>query len=170
MTFTGTKAQNPMARFILLLAVVTLCGCGPSSDSDPKQSAVVTIASDAAPEPSAFRWDKEMNVIWLDTRIRPTQSRRFDIGLGSITIETLAVTENQLTLRYTPEIEGGYTVYECTVPISPVPVKFTIASDGTPGPTSFDLATCKVIRQGNVHFDSNPANKAVNRSGGSGGF
>jgi hypothetical protein len=114
----GTKAQNPMARFIHLLAVVTLCGCGPPSDSASKQSAVATIASDAAPEPSAFRWDKEMNVIWLDTRIRPTQSRRFDIGLGSITIDTLAVTENQLTFRYTPEIEGGYTVYECTVPIS----------------------------------------------------
>ena len=157
-----------MARLIHLLAVVLLCGCGALSDSNHKQPAPTTGASDTAS--SAFRWDTETNVIWLDTQIAPSQRRRFDIGLGSITIETLAASKKQLTFRYTPEIEGGYTVYECTVPISPAPVKFEIARDGTPGPTSFDLTKCKVIRRGNEHFDPKPASKAVNPGSGSGRF
>jgi hypothetical protein len=62
----------------------------------------------------------------------------------------MRATDRDLTFRYTPEIEGGYTTYECTVPISATFVAIRIAPDGTVGETSFDLAACKVIGQGNV--------------------
>jgi hypothetical protein len=37
--------------------------------------------------------------------------------------------------------------------IAPPPVEVKIAPDGTPGATSFDLEGCKIIRQGNVHWE-----------------
>lgn len=146
-----------IARFILMLLGSGLAiGCAPSSDdatlipgSSPQQveSVVEAVTTD-----SAMRLDKEERIIYLDSRIPPPQKQRFDIGLGSITIETLHAKSGELTFHYTPEVEGGFTVYECTVPISDKPVEFTIAPDSTPGETSFDLSTCKVIRTGNLHL------------------
>ena len=89
-------------------------------------------------------------MIYLDTRVAPGQRRRFDIGLGSISLETLSVKDGKLTFHYTPEVEGGYTIYECTATVGPKAVEFKINPDGTPGETSFDLKKCKVIRSGNL--------------------
>jgi hypothetical protein len=107
----------------------------------------------ATPE-SALVLDEANSRILLDTRIAPSQRRRFDIGQGSITIETIAASDGILTFHYTPEIEGGYTVYECRVPISEEPVVFEIDPSGVPGSTSFDLNDCKTVTSGNLHFDN----------------
>jgi hypothetical protein len=139
-----------MGRFLAVLGVSLLCGCNPSGDAGSRQPGK-SKEPDVAPKMSAFSLDETNQVILLDTRIAPPQRRRFDIGLGSITIETLSVTGNKLTFRYTPEVEGGSMIYECTVLISPTPLEFKIAPDGTPGATSFDLTRCKVIPQRNVH-------------------
>jgi hypothetical protein len=112
-----------------------------------------------APVPAAFRWDKPKNVIWLDTRVPPKQRQTFPIGQGSITIDTLSVADNKLTFLYTPEIEGGYMVYECTAPVSSKPIAFRIARNGTPGAVSFDLRKCKVIRRGSLFFGPEPDSK-----------
>ena len=146
-----------MARLIALLGFALLCGCNRSGDViHPQRSRSNEPA--VAPAASAFCLDETKQVISLDTRIAPQQRRRFDIGLGSITLETLKVTDNMLTFLYTPEVEGGYTIYECTVPISPTPVEIKIDSDGTPGATSFDLTECNVIGNGNAtaHPPSQP--------------
>ncbi len=105
------------------------------------------------PAASAFDFDTANRVISMDTRIAPAQRRRFDIGFGSVTLETLRLVNGELTFRYTPEIEGGYTIYECSVAVSPEPVRIQVTAGGLPGTTSFDLADCLVIGRGNVFWD-----------------
>jgi hypothetical protein len=139
-----------MTHFTPLLGLALACGCGPYGAASPQQPGVSEAVVDSSAEASAFRLDKTKQVIYLDTQIAPGQRRRFDIGQGSITIETIRVTDKRLTFQYTLEVEGGYTIYECTVPVSPTPVEFTINSGGTPGKTSFDLEKCKLIRSGNL--------------------
>ena len=116
-----------------LVCMAVACGCGSSGDAT-----------------SAFRLDGAKQIVYLDTRVSPPQRRRFDIGQGSLTLETLHVKDNKLTFRYTPEVGGGCTIYECTVPVSPTLVEFQITPQGTPGATSLDLAKCKIIFQGNA--------------------
>ncbi|MEZ5943093.1 MAG: hypothetical protein R3C18_17000 [Planctomycetaceae bacterium] len=104
-----------------------------------------------SPIPSeAFKYDEAVGIITLDTRVAPGQKAMFGLGLGSITLETVSVADGELTFLYTPEVEGGYTVYECVVPISSEPVTVHVAPDSTPGETSFDLQKCKIIRSGNL--------------------
>ncbi len=129
-----------MGRPILITWLLCLAGCSPHGANNPAVS-----SSDAA---SAFHFDKAKQVIFLDTRAAPPQRQRFWLPLGSITLETLHRTKNRLTFRYTPETEGGYTIYECTVPVSSTPLEFHVKSDGTPGATSFDVTKCKVVQQG----------------------
>lgn len=142
-----------MRQFLLLLGLVFVCGCGPSDNASIQKPNVTKAVVDSSPKTSAFRFDEQNLVIYLNTQIAPPQSQRFDIGQGSITLETLHVKDNKLTFQYTPEIEGGYTIYECTVPVSSAPLEFKITSDGIPGATSFSLENCKKIRSGNLHFE-----------------
>ena len=139
-----------MSRFTPLLGLALACGCGPSGDASTQETGVSEPVVDSSAEVSAFRLNETKQIIYLDTQIAPGQRRRFDIGQGSLTIQTLRVTDKWLTFHYTPEVEGGYTIYECTVPVSPTVVEFKINSDGTPGKTSFDLTKCKLIRGGNM--------------------
>lgn len=81
---------------------------------------------------------------------RVGQIRRFDIGQGSVTLEIIEANDNQTTFRFTPEIEGGYTTYECKLPVTTEPITIQINQDGTPGPTSFDLSKCRMIKSGNA--------------------
>ena len=67
-----------------------------------------------------------------------------------MTIETISANSGMLTINYTPEEEGGYTVYECNLPISDEPVVFEIDPAEVPGKTSFDLNDCKVLKTGNL--------------------
>jgi hypothetical protein len=154
-----------MRRLVALLGLSLLCGCNPSGGA-PGQAASNTGAgnnaassndealdssSPASSVPvSAFRLDETKQIVFLETRSVPPQRRRFDIGQGSITLETIRVKDGTLTFRYTPEVEGGYTIYECTVPVSSTPLEIKIARGGTPGATSFDLAKCRVIRRGSL--------------------
>ncbi|MCA8992929.1 MAG: hypothetical protein KDA88_13150 [Planctomycetaceae bacterium] len=130
-------------KYLIVLATMFLCfaGCGP-------------VANNSPPIPSeAFRYDEAAGIIYLDTRVPPAQKMTFGMGLGSITLETVSVADGKLTFLYTPETEGGYTVYECVVPISEEPVTFKVAPDHSPGETSFDLQKCKVIRAGNLLWE-----------------
>ena len=109
---------------------------------------IATNAIAEEPKESAFGLDKTKGIIFLDTRVAPPQRRRFDIGLGSVTLETVAVRDGKLTFHYRPEIEGGYTLYECVVDVSPKPITFDI-SKNVPGETSLDLEKCRIIKRGN---------------------
>lgn len=140
-----------MIRTTLLLLLALAGGCGEYN------SAPEGIASRTHENPglrqhvSAFDFDEEAGMIYLDTRIPPRQRQRFDIGLGSITLETVEVKNSTLTFQYTPEVEGGYTIYECSVPVSQGRITVKVNPDGTPGRTSFDLAECRVVKTGDVH-------------------
>ncbi len=134
-----------------LVALALAGGCGLSREASEPPRATAEPKQDSAALPdNAFTFDEKAGVIFLDARVPPGQRRRFDIGQGSITLETLHVQDDNLTFHFTPETEGGYVVYECTVPISPDPISFQINPDGTPGATSFDLSQCKMIRSGNL--------------------
>ena len=134
----------------LTFAVAAFAGCG---TQEAVQKQTEASADNHVEAKSAMAFDITKSKILLDTRIPPSQRRRFDIGQGSITIETLSVEDNLLVIHYTPEVEGGYTVYECKLPISAEPVVFEIDASGCPGEPSFDLAACKTVKTGNVHFD-----------------
>ena len=137
---------------MVLFGVSLIWGCTPQKD--PAAPRVRDNDERAVTPPvSAFELDQAKQVITLNTRVAPRQRRRFDIGLGSITLETIRVANNELTFLYTPEVEGVYSVYECTVPVSPTAFEIKITPNGTPGATSFDLTKCKVIRHGNVLFE-----------------
>jgi hypothetical protein len=158
-----------MSRVILILAMTCAGGCG-SSGSASKEVAPITASNAESPQPvSAFEFDKEAGIISLNSQIPPPQRRRFDIGQGSVTLETVGIEDGKLTFQYTPEIEGGYTTYECTVPVSSTPITIKVNADGTPGDTSFDLSKCKVIRSGNFLLDQakvgEPANAPVPAAG-----
>jgi hypothetical protein len=149
-----------MLRLNVPLAVVVLCGCVPAGDvadqppvSTPASSPEKDESAETPLPTSAFHYDQMRHVVTLDTRVAPPQRRRIDIGQGSITLETVSAQDGELTFRYTPEVEGGYTTYECTVPISPEPLEIKVHPGGTPGEASFDLKACKVVGQGNLHFD-----------------
>lgn len=134
--------------FATTWSIVMIAGCG----TEPQTSNQKTPVNEPI---SAFTFEQSKNRILLDTRIPPKQMRRFDIGLGSITIETISASDNVLTIYYTPEVEGGYTTYLCRLPISKKPVTFEIDPSGCPGNTSFKLEECKVLKTGSLHFDEN---------------
>ena len=142
-----------MNRFLVLLTITLACGCDPPRDSSVQGTDAPKAVVQPSTQFSAFRFDADKKRIYLDTRVAPPQRRRFGIGQGSVTLETLSVKNGQLTFRYTPEVEGGYTIYECTVPISPTHIEFEINRNGTPGKASIDLSNCKIIRRGNLHLD-----------------
>lgn len=139
-----------MSRSATILLLTLACGCGLSDIAPTAESWNGSQNTEYAREVSAFAFDKEEGIISLDTRIPPGQIRRFDIGMGSVTLETLQVKNESLIFRYTPEIEGGYTIYECTARISDLPVTIKVSS--TPGETSFDLTRCEVVKTGNIHW------------------
>ncbi len=157
---------------IVGFAMLLMLGCAPpetSTDSDQVSTpdgevielsgtpaaSETELPTDSRPVPvrSAFTHDKDLNRAILDTQIAPPQRQTFWLVLGSVTIETVSANEGVLTLRYTSEIEGGYSVSECEVEISPTPLVFQFGSDGTPGLAPDALRNCKLIRSGNVHLD-----------------
>ena len=101
---------------------------------------------------SAFDYDPDNQVILMDTTILSAHRRRFDITFGSITLETMHVFNDLLTFRYTPEVEGGYKIYECRVPVSEEPIQVRIDPSGVPGTTSFSLADCLLIEKGSLFW------------------
>jgi hypothetical protein len=148
-----TNRGFTVLRTTLLLTLAFACGCG-QSDSTPVDVSS-TIGADAEPSQSvsAIDFDEAGGVVSLDTRIPPRQIQSFGIGQGSVTLETIEVKDSHLTFLYTPEIEGGYTTYECTVPISASPITIKVNRDGTPGATSFDLTECRIVKSGNLHWE-----------------
>lgn len=142
-----------MSRTAPFLLLALICGCGQSGNVPTEVSSTINEHSELSEPGSAFDFDEAAGMISLDTRIPPPQKRRFDIGQGSVSLETIETKDNHLTFQYTPEIEGGYTIYECIVPVSASPITIKVNSDGTPGKTSFDLSKCRVVKTGNVQWE-----------------
>ena len=136
-----------MRLIVLLLLIGTFAGCNRHQSS---ASPTDTSTGESIVTESAFKFEKLKSRILLDTRVAPGQRETFWIGLGSMTIETISANSGMLTINYTPEEEGGYTVYECNLPISDEPVVFEIDPAEVPGKTSFDLNDCKVLKTGNL--------------------
>ena len=136
----------------MLMLVCGSCGCAPTDEGRDHQS--TPIHQDAATEQGGvadvFQFDEAAGVISMSLAGRVGQIRRFDIGQGSVTLEIIEANDNQTTFRFTPEIEGGYTTYECKLPVTTEPITIQINQDGTPGPTSFDLSKCRMIKSGNA--------------------
>ena len=143
-----------MCRTLILIAATLLVGCGQSERATTQDASPTIAAVEPPSNTEALHFDKAGGRISLDTSVAVGQRRRFDIGQGSITVETLRTEGKLLIFQYTPEIEGGYTTYECTAVIGNEPVVFRVNPDGTPGLTSFDLTKCKVVGGGNVHFET----------------
>ncbi|MFG0261657.1 MAG: hypothetical protein ACF788_04630 [Novipirellula sp. JB048] len=141
----------------LLLTLASCCGQSRNTptvvSSATNEKTDLSQQADLSQQVRAFDFDEAVGTISLDTRVPPRQRRRFDIGLGSVTLETIKTEDGKLTFQYTPEIEGGYTLYECTVPVSASPITIQVNQDGTPGETSFDLTECRVVGTGNVHWE-----------------
>ena len=124
-----------MSRTACILLLALAGGCGQSEIAPTGEYSKSSEDTGQSEQVSAFNFSKAEGIISLDTRIPPRQIRRFDIPMGSVTLETLEMKNDSLIFRYTPEIERGYTIYECTVPASASPVRSKLT--WTPGETSF---------------------------------
>ncbi len=147
------QKEFTVSRTVLILLFALVCGCGESGNTPTEVASTVSENAESSQQVSAFDFDEAAGMISLDTRIPPRQRQRFDIGQGSVELETIEMKGNNLTFQYTPEIEGGYTSYECIVPVSASPITIKVNTDGTPGETSFDLTDCRVVKTGNVHWE-----------------
>lgn len=145
--------DSEMCRTTLIGLLALAFGCGQSGNAPTEVSSTINENAQSSQHASAFNFEETTGTISLDTRIPPRQKRRFDIGLGSVTLETIEIQDRNLTFQFTSELEGGYTMYECTVPVSASPVTIMVNTDGSPGETSFDLAECRVVKTGNVHWE-----------------
>ncbi|MEQ8789950.1 MAG: FKBP-type peptidyl-prolyl cis-trans isomerase [Pirellulaceae bacterium] len=72
----------------------------------------------------------------------------FGWGLGSVRVNVLGRDAGRCVFDFTDEIEGGYTVYRCRVPVEGPPVRIHEENSGIV--TSFSLADAKVLRRGNL--------------------
>jgi hypothetical protein len=68
-------------------------------------------------------------------------------GLGSTSVKVLGHKDGFCVFEVKAEVEGGYTVYLCKVPLDSGPVTIEV---GLPAKTSFALDKCKIVRGGNV--------------------
>ena len=137
----------------LIFATVAIAGCQrfePPPVAQPEEAEPFVTGND---EDFSFAFDEEQGLIRLDPTTPAGRTRRFDIGQGSVTLETREVRDQTMTFWYTPEIEGGYTTYECVVPLSGTMITVKVNADGMPGETSFDLSKCRIIKEGNLHWE-----------------
>ncbi|QDT20993.1 hypothetical protein [Gimesia chilikensis] len=126
-----------MKRRIILLLLL-LAGCSRSTPS---------------PGP-AISFDEASGVITINPAVDAKRKISYGFPLGSVTVETLGHKEGELLFEYTHEVEGGYTVYLCRVPVTDQPVTIELPKGGDTEPkTSFDLEDSKFVREGSVFFD-----------------
>ena len=102
----------------------------------------------------AISFDEASGVITINPAVDSMQKISYGFPLGSVTVETLGHKEDELLFEYTHEVEGGYTVYLCRVPVTDQPVTIQLPKGGDTEPrTSFDLEDCELVRRGSVFFD-----------------
>ena len=77
---------------------------------------------------------------------------RFGWGLGSVEVNILGRQRDSCVFHFTEEVEGGYTVYECRVPIDGPVVRIYESNGGIS--VSFSLPDAKVLRRGNLLIDA----------------
>ena len=131
-----------MRRFMVLLLLL-LTGCAQDVPTD-------RLSSNSA-RGTAISFDEATGVITVDPAVDSKRKISYGFPLGSVTVETLGHKEGELRFEYTHEVEGGYTVYLCRVPVSGPLVTIRLPKGGDTEPvTSFDLEDCDFVRQGNV--------------------
>lgn len=102
----------------------------------------------------AISFDEASGVITINPAVDSKRKISYGFPLGSVTVETLGHKEGELLFEYTHEVEGGYTVYLCRVPVSGQLVTIRLPKGGDTEPeTSFDLEDCEFVRRGSVFFD-----------------
>lgn len=131
-----------MSRRIIILLVL-LVGCsGGTPPAGP--------ASQAA-QGTAISFDQATGVITVNPAVDSKRKIGYGFPLGSVTVETLGHKEGELLFEYTHEVEGGYTVYLCRVPVSGPLVTIRLPKGGDTEPvTSFDMKDCEFVRSGNM--------------------
>lgn len=102
----------------------------------------------------AISFDEASGVITINPAVDSKRKVGYGFPLGSVTVETLGHKEGVLLFEYTHEVEGGYTVYLCRVPVTEPLVTIRLPKGGDTEPeTSFDLEDCELVRRGSVFFD-----------------
>ena len=84
----------------------------------------------------------------------PPGKAQFAWGLGSVHVEVLQSSLEECHFEFTSEVEGGYTVYRCSVPLAQPRVEISIRNGDIA--TSFDLTNAKIVRRGNLHEEPGP--------------
>jgi hypothetical protein len=111
----------------------------------------------AVPIPAA---DKPPEVVKVEKDRITFEPARFKEGeaslpwaLGSVRVRALGHKADHCLFELLFEVEQGYTVYACRVPLDSLPVSIAIAKGRLT--TSFDLTKCEVVRTGNFRHDQN---------------
>lgn len=130
-------------RSYIVLLLLLLTGC--AQDAPPDRP-----SSSTAPG-TAISFDEATRVITLNPAVDSKRKIGYGFPLGSVTVETLGHKEGECLFEYTHEVEGGYRVYLCRVPVSGSPVTIRLPQGGDTEPvTSFDLEDCEFVREGNM--------------------
>ena len=79
------------------------------------------------------------------------ESKVVGVGLGSLNVKTLGHDGEYFVFDYTPECEGGFSVFRHRLPISDKTATITV-NDEVQVTASFDTTKSKKIYSGNVHF------------------
>lgn len=130
-------------RCFLVILLLMLAGCSQGTPS-------LKPTAQTAPG-TAISYDESTRVLRIDPAVDAKQKISYGFPLGSVTVETLGHKDGQLRFEYTHEVEGGYQVYLCKVPVDGPPVTIELPTGGDTEPvTSFDLENCEFIREGNM--------------------
>lgn len=124
------------------------------------QTVLILLAlavSNGSTLPSRYQAQNKPSELTIDLNQCKPGSFGFPRGLGSELVVVKGRRQHKCVLRYTREVEGGYTERECRVPISLVTLSLSGGDaylDQRLPPFSKDISKyCKVVKQGNVFFD-----------------
>lgn len=100
-----------------------------------------------AKRPSPFKVSK--NTVSFDPKACAEGETQLRWMLGSVHVKILGHKDGQCVFEFTREIEGGYTVYRCQVPVDGPPVTIEVGGAKLVQ-TPFPLNRCEIIRRGTV--------------------
>ena len=107
-------------------------------------SVFIVVASGARSKSGSSAVTVDGNKLTFDPKTCTRGSGGVAHGLGSVRVNVLRHEDGNCVFEFNREIEGGYSVYLCRVPVDGGPVTVTGWT------TSFPLDKCLMVRQGNV--------------------
>jgi hypothetical protein len=121
------------ARLLPLLVVVSfVAASAPAQDKGGKKSSPITVKGAS---------------LTFDPKTCTQGQAGYGWALGSVSVKVLGHRDGHCEFEVTKEIEGGYMVYLCRVPVDSGPVTI---EGGMTLKTSFPFEKSKLIRGGNV--------------------